>query len=361
YLCPDGVYHQINLNTLQYPNCKYLYELKDIVILNSLGELLQEKQDYSNSKRALLVGNPNFSMDNESHNKLATNYTVSGPDAGSYSLSRDFKNKMLSALPGTKLEVEKIDSLLERSAWITQCLTGNQALEEAIKSIINPQVLHIATHGFFANNTFPNKSKGLEGFILTDQNQLLKAENPMLRSGLMLCGSQNTLAGEYDYSDQLEDGILTAYEAMNLTLDSTELVILSACETGAGEIMNGEGVYGLQRAFQIAGAKNIIMSLWKVDDNATQLLMRKFYEFWLAGSSKREAFKMAQDYLRTKTSYQHPYYWGSFIYLGMDRSFEKIPDKHSHLLWLLILVLPVGLLIYYKKYIRGNRKNQVLM
>jgi CHAT domain-containing protein len=101
---------------------------------------------------------------------------------------------------------------------------------------------------------------------------------------------------------------------MNLNLDNTELVVLSACETGLGEIKNGEGVYGLQRAFQVAGARNLIMSLWKVNDIVTQQLMVSFFKHWLNGKSKHAAFAQAQKEIRTK--YPAPYYWGGFVLLG---------------------------------------------
>ena len=136
--------------------------------------------------------------------------------------------------------------------------------------------------------------------------------NPMTRSGLIFSGAENTTNGEVLADD---NGWLNSFEASLLNLKGTELVVLSACETGSGDVQNGKGVYGLQRAIMIAGAESLIMSMWEVDDKATQELMTYFYDFWIDKKmSKKNAFISAQFKIRKK--YKHPYYWGAFIMLG---------------------------------------------
>ena len=168
--------------------------------------------------------------------------------------------------------------------------------------------MHIATHGFFLNDLsdFQDQVFGID---------IEKArENPLLRAGLMLANAESALSSRNTKEFRNDDnGILTAYEAMNMNLD-TEVLLLSACETGLGDVKAGEGVYGLQRAFQIAGADALIMSLWTVSDDATQALMNLFYQNYLATGDKAAAFKKAQVQLKTK--YKEPYFWGAFVMVG---------------------------------------------
>ncbi|MFN3316883.1 MAG: CHAT domain-containing protein [Raineya sp.] len=164
----------------------------------------------------------------------------------------------------------------------------------------------MATHGFF-NETRQDK-------INTNlpQNQIF-LENPLTNSGLLLTGAELSL--EDKKMKAKENGIFTAQEATTLNLQNTDLVVLSACETGLGKIRNGEGVYGLQRAFLLAGAKSVVMSLWKVDDIATQEIMSLFYENMLIKKqNKRMALYNAQSEIKKK--YKSPYYWGAFIIIG---------------------------------------------
>jgi CHAT domain-containing protein len=187
---------------------------------------------------------------------------------------------------------------------------AKEATEKNVKTLKGPSLVHIATHGYFLQDADENAGSV---FGVNAENA---SSNPLLRSGLILAGAGKTITGNGGVDITSNDnGVLTAYEAMNLNLEGTNLVILSACETGLGDVKSGEGVYGLQRAFQVAGADALIMSLWKVDDAATQMLMTNFYNNWIKLGNKQKAFKQAQLQLMTK--YKEPYFWGAFVMMGM--------------------------------------------
>jgi CHAT domain-containing protein len=192
-------------------------------------------------------------------------------------------------------------------------LTGSQATENAIKQLLAPNILHIASHGFFLQDVPEVAPPDFSGTILTSTRSatpnIRPTENPLLRSGLALAGANPRQSGS-------EDGILTALEAAGLNLSGTKLVVLSACKTGLGDVTNGEGVYGLRRAFAIAGAESQLMSLWAVNDYKTNKLMVDYYQRLKNNVGRSEALRQTQlDMLQNPES-QHPYYWAAFIPSG---------------------------------------------
>ncbi|GAG72529.1 unnamed protein product, partial [marine sediment metagenome] len=312
YLSPDGVYNKININALYTPSDDYYIKKKNLIYLNSLLELIVKipKINTQNNK-ALLFGDPNFSLDSIKYNIFSKKLSEDA-DLNEYS-KRDFRNIYLADLPYTRQEIKTIGSILNQHNWDTLIFLGDYAIEENFKNADNPRLIHIATHGYFAENlTRDDTDQKL--YLGMNWNNVFK--NPMLRSGLLLAGCQTTINGEYKLTSGYEDGILSANEIMNMDLTKNELVVLSACNSGRGEIRPGEGVFGLQRAFKIAGARSILLSLWPVEDKSTKLLMEYFYRLWLSGMNKREALKAAQLKLMQDPFYNHPLYWGAFILVG---------------------------------------------
>jgi len=218
-------------------------------------------------------------------------------------------------LVGTRDEGLKIAAQLGVEPWLE-----GSVLEASIKACRSPRILHLATHGFFLPDQpqqridelpeiAPLAGTGLER--LTRQ----RLENPLLRSGLALAGA-NTWLGAGDLPDAAEDGLLTAADVVGLDLSNTDLVVLSACQTGLGEIKTGEGVFGLRRAFMLAGAKTLVISLWKVPDDATQTLMVDFYRRLLQGQPRATALRAAQRALQSNKQFADPFFWGAFVCQG---------------------------------------------
>jgi CHAT domain-containing protein len=312
YVSLGGAYNNINLNTIFNPETgKYLLEEYDIRIVNSARDFVLNKgsvkKEYS-TNTACLFGFPNFDG-NSSISSEADEVFAFNRDLSPYwidSLTRG--GKKVSTLPETKVEVQNISKTMTSKNWNVTSYIGDSANEANIKKLKSPRVLHIATHGyFFADIPYSTEN---DRFLGMNREQVI--QDPMLRSGLFFTGANKTLKGETTAG---ENGLLSAAEASLLDLRETELVVLSACETGRGEETNSEGVYGLRKAFSDAGAQNIIMSLWKVDDKVTQEFMSRFYEIWLIDKTTiREAFNRTQ--LEIKSKYPEPYYWGAFILIG---------------------------------------------
>jgi tetratricopeptide (TPR) repeat protein len=216
-------------------------------------------------------------------------------------------------LPGTRIEGERIAALLNVQPWLE-----THVLEACLKGVRSPRLLHLATHGFFLRDQ--PRQDGQAGGAADGLPS--SYENPLLRSGLLLAG-YNTWLARGELPPEAEDGMLTAEDVTGLDLLDTELVVLSACETGLGQVHVGEGVFGLRRAFVLAGAKTLVMSLWKVPDLQTQELMVDFYQRILAGQPRAEALRQAQ--LALKARHPDPYYWGAFICQGDPGPMAQMP------------------------------------
>ncbi len=288
YLSPDGVYNLLNLEAIPTPDGKYVIDNSNIVMVSNTKDLylrkIKAKTQSTTNNNATMFGNPTFYVTASAANSIPS-------------------------LPGTEKEVNELQDLLKQKGWKTNEYVEGSASEERVKEVDNPKIFHIATHGFYTPALDPSEASKLT------ENEAMMTENPLLKTGLLMKGAGDVLK-KTKYNYNIESGILTAYEAMSLNLDKTDLVVLSACETGLGEISNGEGVYGLQRAFLVAGAKTLIMSMFKVDDEATQELILNFYKKWLTTGNLRKSFIEAKIELRVK--YPEPIYWGSFMMIGLD-------------------------------------------
>lgn len=287
YLSADGIYNQINLEAIPTPDNRYVIDNSNIVLVSNTKDIYLRKIKTRNSSpenTASMFGNPSF-------------YNTVTPD------------QAVAALPGTEQEVNQVQFMLKQKGWTANEYVEKFATEEKVKELNNPKIFHIATHGFYRATETITSEEEMEG------NEAVMTQNPLLRTGLLLKGAGDLL-DKTSYNYNMDNGILTAYEAMSLNLDKTDLVVLSACETGLGELQAGEGVYGLQRAFLVAGAKVLIMSMFKVDDEATQKLMLKFYQKWLNTGNLRQSFVDAKKELRVE--YPEPIYWGAFMMIGLD-------------------------------------------
>ena len=313
YFSPSGALYNIGIEYLPGMENYNLYRL------SSTRELVtRTKMD--KDKHAVLYGGLDYYAGLD---PLASNQKISITDEFFIDHADVRGMKMRGGkelLPQTKIEVEQIGKELKNALWDYALLTGDNGTEESFKSLSGKKVntMHISTHGFYYT---PEEADKMNYDFLRLDNRMASTEDKALtRSGLIMSGANHILEGE-ELPDNVEDGILTAKEIADVDLRGLDLVVLSACQTGLGDISQGEGVFGLQRGFKKAGAKTILMSLWEVDDKATQILMTQFYKNFLAGQSKRQSLLSAQKYLREVENgkYNDPKYWASFILLdGLD-------------------------------------------
>jgi CHAT domain-containing protein len=239
-----------------------------------------------------VIANPDFGEPTDADNRR-------GERGRSVTSGRDLASTYFAPLIGTAREAQAIQVLFPQAT----ILTGAKATKAALRAAAAPAILHIASHGFFVES---HASPAGASTTRTGQASGRAIENPLVRSGIALA--------QANMRRTAESGILTALEASSLNLWGTQLVTLSACDTGVGEIRQGEGVYGLRRAFLLAGAESLVMSLWPVSDAVTRQMMQTYYSGLKKGLGRGEALRAAQlKMLRTRS---HPFYWAGFIQAG---------------------------------------------
>lgn len=329
FVSPDGLLNLVPFAALVDEQARYLVESYSLTYLTSGRDLLRMQHAGESRQPPLVIGDPLFGESLARGNP---------PSPGARpSRSTDTQAISFQRLKGTAEEARAVGSILTGARVLTQ----SEATEQALKQASSPRVLHVATHGFFLPDE-PAAESGAPGAGLRgagDGRRVIgRAENPLLRSGLALAGAN---AGR---SAGGEDAILTALEASALDLWGTKLVVLSACETGVGEVRTGDGVYGLRRALALAGSESQVMSLWKVSDDATRDLMVSYYKRLRAGEGRTEALRRVQlEMLRGGARKQagaqrglsgslgatadrsHPYFWAAFIQSGDWRPMDTRP------------------------------------
>jgi CHAT domain-containing protein len=314
YFSPAGIIHQLAIENLPTDSLTTLGDRYQMYRLSSTKELALHKKEQKNAT-AVLYGGLLYDLDEKEMAAESRKYEFE--KSSSYLAMRGYQNdtavrSRLKYLDFTKPEVDRIADLMKEKRYQVTEYTGERGNEESFKSLSGKKVgiIHIATHGFFESIEESRKNIFMMQRI-GDQQQEKAIVDPMLRSGLILAGGNKAWLG-VKIPENIEDGILTAKEISRMDLGGTDLVVLSACETGLGEV-SSEGVFGLQRSFKQAGVQTLVMSLWQVNDEATRYLMTEFYTSLLSGKEKREAFLEAKQ--KCKKEYPYPKLWAAFIML----------------------------------------------
>jgi CHAT domain-containing protein len=334
-ICPDGQLSRLPFEMLPVGN-KVLVEEKTISYVTSGREVVRLASSKSNiqSSKSLVMGNPDFDFDlksfpekrvtrvpnsnEEARGKAGTPVTHPSDNglAVTRSLSRDYSGLKFPPLRGAEAEARSVAKLLGDDGVLR---LGAEAREAELKSVQSPRVLDLATHGFFlSDQEFSHTNSGSADIDARQGVSTTKTdwENPLVRCGIALAGANRA---RQIPNAVAEDGLLTGLEASLLNLQGTELVILSACDSGSGEVMNGEGVMSLRRAFRIAGAETVLASHWKVSDKATSQLMTEFMRRWRAGESRANAWREAQLSLLHSKDFSNPFFWSAFTLTGQWR------------------------------------------
>ncbi|MDX6270948.1 MAG: hypothetical protein QOD28_2171 [Acidobacteriota bacterium] len=335
FLSPDGALNLIPFAALVDERGKYLVEDYTLTYLTSGRDLLRLQTTGESKAPPLVLANPLYN-DSGGNSQVETLAGVTAKRDVDFN-AIDFSKVSYVPLPGTADEARALSALMPGA----RLLSAAEATEAALKQIHAPRLLHVATHGFFLTDK-PAQADARGLGLSSTAPVPSRSENLLLRSGLILAGVNQRQSGTG------EDGVLTAAEAAALDLWGTKLVVLSACETGLGDVKNGDGVYGLRRALVLAGSESQVMSLWQVSDAATRDLMKAYYTRLQRGEGRTEALRQVQlemlkgatkvqDGAQERTllgavvgkaqavNYSHPYYWASFIQSGAWSGVENNP------------------------------------
>lgn len=300
YYVPDGIFYQLQMEAVPFDGDTFVDEHWNIVRLSSTGQLLQPRES-SSYGNPLLVGGLNY-----------------GTEATFPSMAL---RGGVSNLPESITEVENIAAQMQAVGRYTTMLTGDEGDEQTVsKAMEGKNLIHIATHGYYWTSAEQRLNRSLPFMREAKDDDL-----SMLSSGLMVAGVNRTLRNRREDIDVAHDGFLTSKEISRIDLSDASLVVLSACQSGVGKV-SSSGIDGLQRALKVAGAKSLLLSLWKVDDRATRLFMEEFYRQLLSGQTKPAALKAARQYLRNYSEitleglghirikpYERPFYWAAFV------------------------------------------------
>ncbi len=308
YFAPHGLIHQMNIEVLAGKDGIPMNKKYKVYRVSSTGNLVDKRED-SEYPSATLFGGLNYDTDTMSLVEMSRTYAHIYP----------FRDRLLrdtvrtragwSYLPGTATEVKNVSTILRKNKVKTRMFTDEIGTEESFKALSgnSPSIIHIATHGFYLED---KTARRVELFSSLEDRGTTQI-SPLKRSGLMFSGGQHAWLGK-DIPEGIDDGVLTAEEIAGMNLSGTDMLVLSACQTGLGEITSS-GVEGLQKGFKIAGVNTIIMSLWEVSDVATETMMTTFYKNLTKGKRKRESFDKAVEAVKKK--YPSPEYWAAFIML----------------------------------------------
>lgn len=314
FYSPSGLLNRVAFSAIPNHKGQVLSQLYKLTNLASTRNLLADVSSVHGNS-GTVYGGIDYNADTITLNKLARSYPI---DKQYFAFENEVKRSLRGTawdyLPGTKAEAREISRIMTGGNMLSRTMLDQEATEESLKAMDgnSSSVIHIASHGFSFPSSDPNDLPGKQ-LAVSSYKAYTNAENPLMRSGLLFAGANHAwIKGES--SAGAEDGILTAYELANVDLSGTDLMVLSACETGLGDIKGSEGVFGLQRSMFMAGVKSVIVSLWEVPDFETMELMTLFYEKLMKEKNPETAFQLAQQEMRNRYINQ-PSLWAGFVFI----------------------------------------------